>query len=124
MVQLSQKMTTAVADTNGGSFGGDFMGQIQAFLEQDEDLAHEEEVSRAPYSLSPWWEYIKAKQNSPSKIRNVIYERAVKHLPGSYKLWRAYLQDRMRQVRATNSETRSRLLFCFHNNIIMVLNSL
>lgn len=92
-------MAVQMSNFSSDTVSHDFMGQIQAFLEQDEDLSHEEEVTRAPYSLSPWWEYIKAKQNSPGKVRNVIYERAVKHLPGSYKLWRAYLLDRVRQVR-------------------------
>lgn len=29
----------------------------------------------------------------------MVCERAVRHLPGSYKLWRYYLLDRVKQVR-------------------------
>jgi pre-mRNA-splicing factor SYF1 len=32
-------------------------------------------------------------------LRNQIYERALKELPGSYKIWHAYLTERVIQVR-------------------------
>ena len=35
----------------------------------------------------------------PFQKRNVIFERALKVLPGSYKLWHAYLKERRHQVR-------------------------
>ncbi|XP_042465258.1 pre-mRNA-splicing factor SYF1-like [Zingiber officinale] len=37
--------------------------------------------------------------SSPFRRRAVIYERALKALPGSYKLWHAYLRERLEAVR-------------------------
>ena len=60
----------------------------------------EEEVQRNPYNLKSWWNYIEFKKETDSNSsrssleRFVVYERALKHLPRSYKLWKAYLDDR------------------------------
>ncbi|KAJ4833904.1 hypothetical protein Tsubulata_032938, partial [Turnera subulata] len=47
------------------------------------DLMYEEEVLRNPFSLKMWWRYL----------------RALKALPGSYKLWHAYLAELLDVVR-------------------------
>lgn len=65
----------------------------------DEDLAYEEEILRNPFSLKLWWRYLIAKSGAPFKKRCIIYERALKALPGSYKLWHAYLRERLELVR-------------------------
>ncbi|KAJ4833905.1 hypothetical protein Tsubulata_032939 [Turnera subulata] len=64
-----------------------------------EDLKYEEEVLRNPFSLKLWWRYLVARRNAPLEKRCVIYERALKALPGSYKLWHAYLAERLDGVR-------------------------
>ena len=68
----------------------------------DEDLPFEEELLRNPHSLKAWQRYIEAKLQSKSttgtKI-NMVYERALKELPGSYKLWYNYLKLRRTQIR-------------------------
>ncbi|MFS7983533.1 putative tetratricopeptide-like helical domain superfamily [Helianthus anomalus] len=51
------------------------------------DLLYEEEILRNPFSLKLWWRYLIARTESPFKKRAVIYERALKALPRSYKLW-------------------------------------
>lgn len=58
------------------------------------DLQHEEEIQRNPYDLKIWLAYLTTKRSAPSLSRYVIYERALKFLPRSYKLWHAYLQER------------------------------
>lgn len=65
------------------------------FPSSEEDLLHEETVLRNPKSLKPWWKYLISKSEAPFKDRFVIYERALKALPGSYKLWYAYLRERL-----------------------------
>ncbi|XP_021845190.1 uncharacterized protein [Spinacia oleracea] len=65
----------------------------------EEDLPYEEEILRNPFSLRLWWRYLVARTASPFKKRAVIYERALKALPGSYKLWYAYLRERLELVR-------------------------
>ena len=67
-------------------------------FEDDTDLLYEEDILRNGYSLKYWWRYMEAKQRAPAKQRNMIAERALKHLPGSYKVWHHYLKDRREQV--------------------------
>lgn len=64
------------------------------------DFGLEEEVARNPYALKSWLAYIAAKDTAKPQVRFNIYERALKVLPGSYKLWHAYLMDRRKQVSA------------------------
>ncbi|XP_065204827.1 pre-mRNA-splicing factor syf1 homolog [Planococcus citri] len=66
----------------------------------EEDLPYEEEILRNPYTVKPWMRYIDHKRDAPKNQVNVIYERALKELPGSYKLWYNYLRVRRKQVRA------------------------
>lgn len=67
---------------------------------EEEDLPYEEEIIRSPYSVKFWMRYVehKAKKDS-NKALNLLYERALKELPGSYKIWYLYLKERRRQVR-------------------------
>ena len=70
-----------------------------AFEVQEGDLLFEEDILRNGYSLKYWTRYIDAKSRAPARQRNMIAERALKFLPGSYKIWRKYLTDRREQVR-------------------------
>lgn len=49
--------------------------------------------------MKHWLRYIEHKRNAPQNAVNIIFERALKELPGSYKLWYNYLRTRRRQVR-------------------------
>jgi pre-mRNA-splicing factor SYF1 len=53
---------------------------------QEEDLLYEEELLRNPYTLKLWWRYVEARKGADSRRRYLLYERAVKCLPGSYKV--------------------------------------
>lgn len=71
-----------------------------SWIENDDDFDYEEKIIRSPYELKPWWLYISAKRgNASPTIVNMLFERALKALPGSYKLWWNYLQERTKQVR-------------------------
>lgn len=65
----------------------------------EDDLAYEEEILREPFKLKGWWRYLVARAAAPFAKRAVIYERALKALPGSYKLWHAYLRERLDHAR-------------------------
>ena len=52
----------------------------------DDDLLYEEELLRNPYSLKMWWRYLEARRDSPARKRYILYERALKALPVSYKV--------------------------------------
>ncbi|KAM3194036.1 hypothetical protein ACQJBY_070597 [Aegilops geniculata] len=58
-----------------------------------DDVAYEEDVLRDPFSLSGWLRYLSARRAAPPAKRAAIYERALRALPGSYKLWHAYLTE-------------------------------
>ncbi|XP_018572055.1 pre-mRNA-splicing factor SYF1 [Anoplophora glabripennis] len=66
----------------------------------DDDLPYEEEILRNPYSVKHWLRYIDHKKTAPRYGVNIIYERALKELPGSYKLWYNYLRIRRKQVKS------------------------
>ncbi|RKP12695.1 hypothetical protein BJ684DRAFT_20781, partial [Piptocephalis cylindrospora] len=71
---------------------------LKTFHIRETDLAHEEELQRHPYSLRHWLNYledtIEEKDAEAEDRINTLYERAVKALPSSYKLWKAYLDRR------------------------------
>uniref|UniRef100_A0A671R074 Pre-mRNA-splicing factor SYF1 n=2 Tax=Sinocyclocheilus anshuiensis TaxID=1608454 RepID=A0A671R074_9TELE len=72
---------------------------VMCTLQEDDDLPYEEEIIRNPYSVKCWMRYIEHKQNAQKSVLNMIYERALKELPGSYKLWYNYLRERRKQVK-------------------------
>ena len=65
----------------------------------DEDIPFEEELLRNPHSLKSWLRYIEARSDAPTKALNLLYERSLKELPGSYKIWNHYLFLRRQQAR-------------------------
>lgn len=57
----------------------------------DDDLLYEEELLRNPYSLKMWWRYLEARRDAPAAKRYILYERALKALPVSYKVCRRHV---------------------------------
>jgi pre-mRNA-splicing factor SYF1 len=75
--------------------------RLQDIITSEDDYHFEQELMRAPYELKSWWRYIEAKKTeSKPNVLNILFERALKTLPGSYKLWMAYLQIRQKQIEA------------------------
>ncbi|KAK3581457.1 hypothetical protein CHS0354_031782 [Potamilus streckersoni] len=66
---------------------------------EEEDLPFEEDILRNPFSVKCWLRYIEHKKDASKNALNLIYERALKDLPGSYKLWYTYLKLRRNQVK-------------------------
>lgn len=74
---------------------------------QTQDVYFEEELLRNPYNIKLWLNYIQFKQNLDADNKPygggsavyMIYERALKHLPRSYKLWQQYLSLRTKGIR-------------------------
>ncbi|MFH4975442.1 hypothetical protein AB6A40_002151 [Gnathostoma spinigerum] len=92
------KNSDVVSDA-GASLGETTKKHTSVVLE-DDDVGFEEDILRNPYSLRCWLRYIEHKKKSkvPVKQINIVYERALKELPGSYKLWYNYLRFRRKQV--------------------------
>ncbi|KAJ2870689.1 pre-mRNA-splicing factor syf1, partial [Coemansia aciculifera] len=92
----------------------------------DDDLRFEEEVLREPYKLKGWLRYIDHKRasNSGGRSVTVLFERALKRLPGSYKLWKQYLEHRLSLVQTKNavlsSEDYRRVNLCFERALLLL----
>lgn len=59
---------------------------LQDLLPEGQDLLYEEELLRNPYSLRMWSRYLDARKESSLQRRYLLFERALKALPGSYKV--------------------------------------
>lgn len=62
-------------------------------------MPYEEDILRNPFSVKHWLRYLDHKKSGEKTDINVTYERALKELPGSYKLWYNYLKIRRFQVK-------------------------
>ena len=51
-------------------------------LQEESDLPYEEEILRHPFQLKCWLRYLEHKRSAPKAVINLIYERALKELPG------------------------------------------
>jgi pre-mRNA-splicing factor SYF1 len=76
---------------------------LPPFVFQEDDVSFEEELVRSPFALRTWLDYIASKKGAPPRARYQLYERALQKLPGSYKIWRAYLAERVAQARLCSS---------------------
>ncbi|KAK5673439.1 pre-mRNA-splicing factor syf1 [Batrachochytrium dendrobatidis] len=76
-----------------------------------QDLLYEEDCLRHPFTIKSWTRYIahlSARKASFDEI-SFIFERAIKELPGSYKLWKQYLDLRVNQVLMTDTNPKTGL---------------
>ena len=94
-------------------------------LPGEEDMPFEEELLRNPFSVKTWCRYLASRGAStlggagaaeaaalasPSSTpgrRRVLFERALKALPGSYKLWFAYLTELKANAEAAEGSSSS-----------------
>ena len=56
-------------------------------------IKFENDILRNPFHLKTWLQYINSISNINSTTRFIIFERALKYLPRSYKLWVLYLSE-------------------------------
>jgi hypothetical protein len=76
--------------------------KIDLYLIAEEDIPYEEELIRNPFTLKPWLHYLQHKTDRPLHEKVFVLERACRELPGSYKLWKMYLDLRTRHVDGLN----------------------
>ncbi|KDD72518.1 hypothetical protein H632_c3240p0, partial [Helicosporidium sp. ATCC 50920] len=67
-----------------------------------------------------WLRYLDARKSAPSEKRFILYERALRALPGSYKLWRAYLLEREAGIAssAAGSPATESVLQCYERALV------
>ncbi|KAH0564460.1 pre-mRNA-splicing factor syf1 homolog [Cotesia glomerata] len=74
-----------------------FDGNVYEF--HDDDLPYEEEILRNQHSVRHWLRYLDHLKSTKSTNLSIVYERSLKELPGSYKLWYGYLSHRVSQLK-------------------------
>jgi pre-mRNA-splicing factor SYF1 len=73
------------------------------YLISSEDTLYEQDVLRNPGSVKPWLTYIDHKtRNGTIHEQAFVQERACISLPRSYKLWKMYLDFRIKHLRGKN----------------------
>lgn len=72
-----------------------------------EDLPFEEDLLKDAYNLKAWLRYIDriTTAQRPLEFLYFLYERAIQELPGSYKLWKRYLDTRRIAVEKNANST-------------------
>ena len=79
---------------------------MDQLVSDEADVAFEEELARQPHSVETWWAYIqdvRSRKGVPASHLHRLHERALRCLPGSYKLWKSYLDGRVASLRARNA---------------------
>ncbi|TKX24292.1 pre-mRNA-splicing factor syf1 [Elsinoe australis] len=73
------------------------------YLITENDIVYENEILRNPGALRPWLDYVNYKRQTGSLVeQSFVLERACRALPRSYKLWKMYLELRVRHLKARN----------------------
>ncbi|PFH32436.1 XPA binding protein 2 family protein [Besnoitia besnoiti] len=81
---------------------------------KETDIVYEQELQRDVFQVKVWVSYLNSKKDSPPYTRFILYERALRGLPGSYKLWFAYLKERVAAL-ASRCPVESSSLFAETN---------
>ncbi|CAG2162641.1 unnamed protein product [Oppiella nova] len=91
-------------------------------LKSAEDLAFEEDILRNPFSVKHWMRYASHKKDSTPEALNMVYERALRELPGSYKLWIAFLRQRVAQIsgKPATDPTAEDVNNCFERSLVFM----
>jgi pre-mRNA-splicing factor SYF1 len=87
-------MAAAVAAAGNGTGPGAAAAaaaNLDDLMPSEDDLLYEEELLRNPYSLKMWWRYIQARADASERRRHLLFERALRALPGSYKVGREWV---------------------------------
>lgn len=66
-------------------------------VQSDDDVVFESDLIASPYSVRTWCAYAMSRKDERARLP--LYERALALMPGSYKLWHAYLSDSLKLVR-------------------------
>ena len=74
------------------------------YLIANEDALYEQDVLRNPGSVRPWLTYVDHKmRNGTIHEQAFVMERACLYLPRSYKLWKMYLNFRIKHLKKKNA---------------------
>ena len=76
---------------------------LNLYLISSDDIVYEQDVIRDPGSIKPWLTYVDFKHQHGTLLEQAfVLERACTQLPRSYKLWKMYLELRVKHLRNKN----------------------
>ncbi|MCJ1359767.1 MAG: pre-mRNA-splicing factor syf1 [Icmadophila ericetorum] len=76
---------------------------LSLYLISNDDIIYEQDIIRDPSGVKPWLAYADFKfQHGTLLEQAFVLERACAHLPRSYKLWKMYLELRIKHLRNKN----------------------
>ena len=81
-------------------------------------MQFEADLHRNPYNIKSWLRYIEYLTLSDPPKRWSVFEKSVKFLPRSYKLWFAYLTDRSKEVSKPDGESCVKVARTFERALI------
>ncbi|KAK4994820.1 pre-mRNA-splicing factor syf1, partial [Elasticomyces elasticus] len=77
------------------------------YLISENDIIYENDILRNPESIRPWLDYVRFKRQHGSLLEQAfVLERACNALPRSYKLWKMYLELRIKHLKGKNAARR------------------
>ncbi|KAK3044706.1 hypothetical protein LTS18_000570, partial [Coniosporium uncinatum] len=78
-------------------------GKPDLYLITENDVIYENDILRISGSVKPWLEYFDFKRQHGSLLEQAfVLERACTALPRSYKLWKLYLELRVKHLKKEN----------------------
>ncbi|MCJ1257817.1 pre-mRNA-splicing factor syf1 [Lignoscripta atroalba] len=81
---------------------------LNLYLISGDDVVYEQDVLRDPESVKPWLAYVDFKHQHGTLLEQAfLLERASTQLPRSYKLWKMYLELRVKHLRNKNPAVHS-----------------
>ncbi|MCJ1266751.1 pre-mRNA-splicing factor syf1 [Lobaria immixta] len=77
--------------------------EMDLYLISSDDVVYEQDILRDPGNIKPWLIYIDFKHQHGTLLEQAfVLERACVQLPRSYKLWKMYLDLRVKHLRNMN----------------------
>ncbi|MCJ1229627.1 pre-mRNA-splicing factor syf1 [Toensbergia leucococca] len=81
---------------------------LTLYLISSDDTVYEQDILRDPGSIKPWLIYVDFKHQHGTLLEKAfVLERACGQLPRSYKLWKMYLELRVKHLRNKNPAVHS-----------------
>lgn len=90
----------------------------------DDDIPFEQEILKNPADIGPWLRYVEHKADRPILEQIFVYERACRLFGRSYKLWKAYLDIRVANLKRINSskylQEFEKVNDCFERSLVLL----
>ncbi|KAI9836953.1 MAG: pre-mRNA-splicing factor syf1 [Thelocarpon superellum] len=82
---------------------------LDLYLISEDDTVYEQDILRDPTSVKPWLAYVEVKTRHSTLLEQAyVLERACTALPRSYKLWKLYLDLRVKHLKRMNPAVHRR----------------